>query len=227
MFVDTIRGIGSSPHTRGAHLRRLDGEDEWGIIPAYAGSTVMRSCCLGSFSDHPRIRGEHLPKPGLHIGQAGSSPHTRGARGQLAGRADDGRIIPAYAGSTYQGHPRDRLVRDHPRIRGEHALLRQASDSKLRIIPAYAGSTYLPKEADIFEGDHPRIRGEHEADDDIRVYYYGSSPHTRGAPLDRERCLRGARIIPAYAGSTTPARRFLRPGFGSSPHTRGAPFSSV
>ena len=51
-----------------------------------------------------------------------------------------------------------------------------------RIIPAYAGSTGLCDLGPEAAPDHPRIRGEHPQDDDVRVYYYGSSPHTRGAP---------------------------------------------
>ena len=72
-------GSGSSPHTRGAL-------DRYGvtcpiarIIPAYAGSTVGDTVSERKRGDHPRIRGEHFPESGLDIGQAGSSPHTRGA----------------------------------------------------------------------------------------------------------------------------------------------------
>ena len=70
----------------------------------------------------------------------------------------------------------------------------------------------------------------------------GSSPHTRGAPTAGNPRARGARIIPAYAGSTTPVpssdvtvgdhprirgEHSIQSGFnsavqGSSPHTRGA-----
>ena len=53
------RGPGSSPHTRGAPDRRQAGQPRDGIIPAYAGSTVLR-----------------FP---LRPGGLGSSPHTRGA----------------------------------------------------------------------------------------------------------------------------------------------------
>ena len=34
-----IGGVGSSPHTRGAHQNQCDSRHEAGIIPAYAGST--------------------------------------------------------------------------------------------------------------------------------------------------------------------------------------------
>ena len=201
---------GSSPHTRGALPRRpltarlpqdhprIRGEHlvvgdgallREGIIPAYAGSTVIRvltselatgssphtrgarstwAATAATRGDHPRIRGEHR-----------GQPHQRGPRD---------RIIPAYAGSTrYQlsmalsamgssPHTRGAPVRDevgyerrwdHPRIRGEHRRIRRVSRWGDGIIPAYAGST------------HWRLKG-HAKDK-------GSSPHTRGAHLKRTR----------------------------------------
>ena len=155
--------LGSSPHTRGApricRRRRAVSRDHprirgehwshylhiggmFGIIPAYAGSTIRRSLSLmdhlGSSphtrgapktlptgaqatEDHPRIRGEHPVRAGV------SAPLRR--------------IIPAYAGSTSRSaiisdrdwgsspHTRGALPseyvaesapEDHPRIRGEH-----------------------------------------------------------------------------------------------------------
>ena len=75
----------------------------------------------------------------------------------------------------------------------------------------------------------------------------GSSPHTRGAPVAGDGVVLLARIIPAYAGSTTcrVVSALARPDhprirgehwelgelgrhfLGSSPHTRGAPFFSM
>ena len=52
------------------------------------------------WSDHPRIRGEHARPPDLPRFGLGSSPHTRGALQVGVGRAENLRIIPAYAGST-------------------------------------------------------------------------------------------------------------------------------
>ena len=74
-------------------------------------------------------------------------------------------------------------------------------------------------------------------------YQAGSSPHTRGAPVDLHLCVPPGRIIPAYAGSTAAPRHSSRASNnhpcirgehgapwsmvtgarGSSPHTRGAP----
>ena len=90
--------------------------------------------------------------------------------------------------------------------------------------------------------DHPRIRGEHRPRGPSRKSACGSSPHTRGAPPDGKGKHAHRRIIPAYAGSTTPSSTGSttspdhprirgddppisgRAGSrtGSSPHTRGA-----
>ena len=213
---------GSSPHTRGAQIRIWTSLRGPGIIPAYAGSTVIRSWCLGSFSDHPRIRGEHAWLASAAIPALGSSPHTRGA--QAIGFVGDHalRIIPAYAGSTclHAGHVR--MGRDHPRIRGEHKFrspyynaahgssphtrgapfLPAVRPSDVGIIPAYAGSTSLARGGFGRPADHPRIRGEHDVYDMVTARGRGSSPHTRGAPADGDVETVFPGIIPAYAGST-------------------------
>ena len=95
----------------------------------------------------------------------------------------------------------------------------------------------------IYEGDHPRIRGEHPAGRLRKIRVRGSSPHTRGARSGWYSGISSIRIIPAYAGSTTPTlgevqQRTDHPRIrgehsaykigtlkasGSSPHTRGAP----
>ena len=72
------------------------------------------------------------------------------------------------------------------------------------IIPAYAGSTfYLTEQARTF-GDHPRVCGEHQRRHIDRCPAAGSSPRMRGAPSPAIRSCHCIRIIPAYAGSTTP-----------------------
>ena len=177
----------------------------------------------GVFSaDHPRIRGEHAV-PGCHpVYEAGSSPHTRGARLPGAGVGGQGGIIPAYAGSTGGRSGRRRRRGDHPRIRGEHRARAPpwsfASGSsphtrgarrpghphprRQRIIPAYAGSTRHCSRSAPVSGDHPRIRGEHQEALVGILGAAGSSPHTRGAPCLSTFSWSDRRIIPAYAGST-------------------------
>ena len=221
-------GVGSSPHTRGAHPFDQGADDVLRIIPAYAGSTSRLSALNVKSPDHPRIRGEHTALAVWAAGKYGSSPHTRGAlhRPGPALRRRPARhrrrIIPAYAGSTPCGTLILTEGRDHPRIRGEHvskcgfcvlpggssphtrgALRRRLRSSRSsRIIPAYAGSTSGWRRTMPFDRDHPRIRGEHMEPASDAQMEAGSSPHTRGAHDRVARRGKAAGIIPAYAGST-------------------------
>ena len=253
---------GSSPHTRGARRRHRHRHPRSRIIPAYAGSTPGACTTAASSTDHPRIRGEHADgRTGFAIAR-GSSPHTRGALATSRAPAIRHRIIPAYAGST--GGPLDGsyLDWDHPRIRGEHYLPKEADifeggssphtrgalagsgggPMSSRIIPAYAGSTWRAWFATMRHRDHPRIRGEHNLVHTDGILKPGSSPHTRGAHLRRQKDRAPQRIIPAYAGSTAPRPDGAEDDedhprirgehefdlacdaelLGSSPHTRGA-----
>ena len=93
---------GSSPHTRGAPAPGFSIRPGAGIIPAYAGSTPGSCRRGGPRWDHPRIRGEHGCQAILVDSDFGSSPHTRGAPSKWGFCVVPGRIIPAYAGSTYR-----------------------------------------------------------------------------------------------------------------------------
>ena len=240
--ADWDRAAGSSPHTRGAPGFGAVVDPEGGIIPAYAGSTLVR------------VANANFDR--------GSSPHTRGAPALGGSIIWVLRIIPAYAGSTDHRPRQAPTARDHPRIRGEHGLspsippttpgssphtrgarnFGSAACRNTGIIPAYAGSTTTPARAMIPPRDHPRIRGEHIAWHFQESSQLGSSPHTRGALVGELVGCGAAGIIPAYAGSTRPPRlrttetqdhpriRGEHPHSGaasqidegSSPHTRGA-----
>ena len=197
----------------------------FGIIPAYAGSTLGFGAAFGVGEDHPRIRGEHgLCNLGPEA-DPGSSPHTRGAPGRPHGHVERSRIIPAYAGSTCISRRRGAPRWDHPRIRGEHGRRAVHSlgglgssphtrgalnkvwvgDGGGGIIPAYAGSTIQLHPSARPEADHPRIRGEHISCSRFVPAIMGSSPHTRGARAGSSCASLTRRIIPAYAGSTAPA----------------------
>ena len=111
---------GSSPRMRGApalealycHLMR--------IIPAYAGSTTRETFRETLHEDHPRVCGEHPVRASSTSFATGSSPRMRGA--QHGGRPErlPGRIIPAYAGSTFIAKDVSDILGDHPRVCGEH-----------------------------------------------------------------------------------------------------------
>ncbi len=123
MSSSISRTPGSSPLTRGALTAGRSTSDSPGIIPAYAGSTHLYFARIGFNADHPRLRGEHLASARANLIVLGSSPLTRGALASRKRRFGCGRIIPAYAGSTDRHMVDVRAVRDHPRLRGEHAFL--------------------------------------------------------------------------------------------------------
>ena len=175
------RGMGSSPHARGAlspvEVERVHG----GIIPACAGSTA--AVCAGATRrrDHPRMRGEHSKATMEDRLEMGSSPHARGARYTFFRFLSLIGIIPACAGSTHlPAHHRLRTW-DHPRMRGEHPSIHafcrivlgssphargalitiQREQTVDGIIPACAGSTPCRCRWCSGRRDHPRMRGEH------------------------------------------------------------------
>ena len=196
---------GSSPRARGARPDLRTARIFWGIIPACAGSTHQKNGKQQNRRDHPRVRGEHMDRSQmLH---------------PLPG------IIPACAGSTLQPRRAGDLYRDHPRVRGEHnnpprgrggdwgssPRARGAQGRGTRrapspgIIPACAGSTSGRRRRRPCRGDHPRVRGEHLSPAARNVVTEGSSPRARGARVGAHAILRRSGIIPACAGSTSPA----------------------
>ena len=58
-FPSRLTVSGSSPHTRGAPILSVEDIVTPGIIPAYAGSTILQRRKHLADWDHPRIRGEH------------------------------------------------------------------------------------------------------------------------------------------------------------------------
>ena len=153
----------------------------FGIIPAYAGNTMIVSVPHVHWWDHPRVCGEHLAETVTTVLKQGSSPRMRGTRRRTSASVPARRIIPAYAGNTELLLRRHHWCRDHPRVCGEHLAMtsvaceRTGSSPRMRgtrpdrqpqgrgqiIIPAYAGNTssscsYAPSYR-----DHPRVCGEH------------------------------------------------------------------
>ena len=210
---------------RGALGRYGVRRDRLGIIPAYAGSTMMAVSGTYSAKDHPRVCGEHSKAVSRMIDAMGSSPRMRGARPAPPERARRRRIIPAYAGSTCSRLTTRLFAWDHPRVCGEHTHPANGrergagSSPRMRgappylgrdagrggIIPAYAGSTLRRGPFRFARGDHPRVCGEHPPRDWSRFKASGSSPRMRGALIKVLILLLHMGIIPAYAGSTKAA----------------------
>ena len=158
-----------------------------------------------SATDHPRSRGEY-PSSELHeaVGN-GSSPLSRGIHKVHITFIASKRIIPALAGNTRQNVRSEEEGEDHPRSRGEYAhsanrdFSREGSSplsrgiqlggvhnsTPSRIIPALAGNTRLRDIGYRYGRDHPRSRGEYAANFFADVGQEGSSPLSRGIPINR------------------------------------------
>ena len=95
-------------------------QDAARIIPAYAGSTRAQHVRVTSAEDHPRVCGEHALIACCIFFTVGSSPRMRGALVCNFAASPAYGIIPAYAGSTRDHRRPLILVRDHPRVCGEH-----------------------------------------------------------------------------------------------------------
>ena len=71
-----------------------------GIIPAYAGNTLLQIIAPFPDGDHPRVCGEHRVILVQVVEVEGSSPRMRGTLLQLQIVLGVLGIIPAYAGNT-------------------------------------------------------------------------------------------------------------------------------
>ena len=166
--------------------------------------------------------GEHWSQCRVCAPVEGSSPHVRGALVSSFIKTIQCGIIPACAGSTLGMGNWCRFRWDHPRMCGEHKSMAfcvgtlRGSSPHVRgarrdmdpvqpaagIIPACAGSTTGSPGRAHSRRDHPRMCGEHFNCEEVALMRVGSSPHVRGAHLDRRLPRRESGIIPACAGST-------------------------
>ena len=213
---------GSSPRMRGTlgvGVRRNVGN---GIIPAYAGNTIVTFAQWTTARDHPRVCGEHGLAATARWGRTGSSPRMRGTLRQSIFFVPPHGIIPAYAGNTRHSQPWQSNLWDHPRVCGEHYGVSPftpcalGSSPRMRgtldvsmvaplfswIIPAYAGNTSLPHKRICRHRDHPRVCGEHKDELDKQTKKQGSSPRMRGTLDGKTYSCKKYGIIPAYAGNT-------------------------
>ena len=114
---------GSPPHTR-EHSLGLWGSGALGrITPAYAGTLTMIYCGFAPTWDHPRIRGNTNASDLARQDLLGSPPHTREHFAKVMKYSRQHRITPAYAGTLFSKAIPSCLIRDHPRIRGNTAIL--------------------------------------------------------------------------------------------------------
>ncbi|KAB7789963.1 hypothetical protein F7D09_1513 [Bifidobacterium leontopitheci] len=213
---------GSSPRMRGTPQLVDDADRRQGIIPAYAGNTLLLWHRQPLTRDHPRVCGEHVLSAIKGVFDTGSSPRMRGTQNLISHASHNVGIIPAYAGNTIQGAFQALGWGDHPRVCGEHKagvagrrpcwgssprMRGTRREVELRtldlgIIPAYAGNTSSMRHSGPRPWDHPRVCGEHDVVDDPFGAVAGSSPRMRGTLKSMPRYQLTAGIIPAYAGNT-------------------------
>ena len=171
---------GSSPLTRGKHLRGALPKQRDRLIPAHAGKTDRARPIGRGKRAHPRSRGENMASREASPGVRGSSPLTRGKQNLRYLRWNEGRLIPAHAGKTAQVSHTITPTRAHPRSRGENLigvaadLSAQGSSPLTRgkhdgarvlgemrgLIPAHAGKTSWARGRAARRPAHPRSRGE-------------------------------------------------------------------
>ncbi len=112
---------GPSPRARGAPVVVGGFDAGAGTIPACAGSTARHRRRHPRQQDHPRVRGEHWLVDAPPDVSLGPSPRARGAQALDRPERAGGGTIPACAGSTSRDISRASMMRDHPRVRGEHS----------------------------------------------------------------------------------------------------------
>ena len=223
-------------HTRKSALATL----RRGLIPVCAGNTRAPRGCGVRLRAHPRMRGEHEWETDTERNYDGSSPHARGARRFQQIFSAVAGLIPACAGSTPWCRSRVTRREAHPRMHGEHlnTLMESRQRPGLsphargalphrrplrfdhRLIPACAGSTSDHPSQESAAAAHPRMRGEHDAVSWGLPWWWGSSPHARGARSPLALGAVQGRLIPACAGSTRGLRN-ARHDVAAHPRMRG------
>ena len=152
----------------------------------------------------------------------GSPPLARGIPAVIIHNVSSPRITPACAGNTCCSKLFTRVIRDHPRLRGEYSenltasLLSRGSPPLARgipysgvirrelngITPACAGNTEYPAHQHRNGKDHPRLRGEYNDKFFIDPIRKGSPPLARGIRRRTPKKRADDGITPACAGNT-------------------------
>ena len=208
---------GSSPRGRGTQHAIAPEFPVSRVIPAWAGNTFPDT---SSSAGHPRVGGEHFRRcaghprvGGEHFRRAtyaqpidGSSPRGRGTRQRCLDRIERDRVIPAWAGNTSRMSRKvNRIYGSSPRGRGTPWDM-QPRRGRTRVIPAWAGNTWRDTVGSFSGAGHPRVGGEHSARCALTPWVSGSSPRGRGTPPDPGFPPPYVRVIPAWAGNTSPVR---------------------
>ena len=221
---------GSPPRVRGKVMYLPPKTSSSGITPACAGKRGKIKCKKLAQWDHPRVCGEKTGCCRKAIRSRGSPPRVRGKAPQDIDHAQRIRITPACAGKSWTVSAYKDAYRDHPRVCGEKAALKDPiparlgspprvrgkvlaalmPENRVGITPACAGkrgSQHCKQQPD---RDHPRVCGEKVGGISARSCCTGSPPRVRGKVFKYVAYLNGFRITPACAGKSSGA---FSPGF--------------
>ena len=180
--VFTDLQTGSSPRVRGTRCFCANMLRGARFIPACAGNTGNRRGKSADQSVHPRVCGEHWPRLKNVVAVHGSSPRVRGTLPRHLEPVPIRRFIPACAGNTLPIRTRRATAPVHPRVCGEHTILKNDHVGKYgssprvrgtlrerllrfvdhRFIPACAGNTTAQHRIRSTLPVHPRVCGEHQ-----------------------------------------------------------------
>ena len=155
-------------------------------------------------------------------GTVGSPPRVREPLETPQTRRLHGRITPACAGTTPLDKSVAVLMRDHPRVCGNHpnstfsAMIVWGSPPRVRepphqvgrregskgITPACAGTTHKDRERKLIIQDHPRVCGNHAGSRFPVALPVGSPPRVREPLIGCRVPVSFRGITPACAGTT-------------------------
>ena len=112
--------LGSSPRMRGTPPWWSQFRFCTGLIPTYAGNTLLRLLSWGVVRAHPHVCGEHPIRRCMGRTRRGSSPRMRGTLMAAYSADDSPGLIPTYAGNTSFRYFGAHTGRAHPHVCGEH-----------------------------------------------------------------------------------------------------------
>ena len=154
------------------------------------------------------------------LNHAGSSPLTRGKRGDAASVAMIQRLIPAHAGKTPTRSGQSAQSAAHPRSRGENYALERRCHVGEGSSPLTRGKRVKTRDGLPLERLIPAHAGKTLVGLNSGPELGGSSPLTRGKPKSLSHSSDLERLIPAHAGKTRTRTSLTCPS-RAHPRSRG------
>ena len=172
---------GSPPRAWGTRLVGQAHRAGRRITPTCVGNTSTQIPKSAGPSDHPHVRGEHLPLLPSTNPHIGSPPRAWGTPVPFMPACAIVGITPTCVGNTQRRMIHDLPRQDHPHVRGEHRVI---VNLELR------------------SADHPHVRGEHTDARRVSWLAAGSPPRAWGTHSNHRQAGPAQRITPTCVGNT-------------------------